>query len=106
RLAPDTTSNISILSFIPSNFDYKYPIGYAHLITIESFIVDFSSAPLSEGIAWIIKTSALKSSESGPLFFPYYLECKNIFVEGRKKGLRLMEIRRPSLYAMRNKGLN
>src|SRR5690606_16246336 len=105
RLAPDTTSNISILSFIPSNFDYKYPVGYAHRIIIENFIVDYSSAPLSEGVAWIIKTSALVSSKSGPLFFPYYLECKNISVEGRNKGLRLMEIRQPSLYAMKNKGL-
>src|SRR5690606_8725423 len=45
KLAPSQSTDIAILSFFSANFDYRYPIGYAHKIKIEDFVVDYRAMP-------------------------------------------------------------
>lgn len=105
KLAPSQSTDIAILSFFSANFDYRYPIGYAHKIKIEDFVVDYRAMPNRESICWLMLTSSYPSSPGRELFFPTFAEFKNITVEGGAKGLRLMRIPDANGFKLAKEGL-
>ncbi|WP_133166303.1 hypothetical protein [Sphingobacterium haloxyli] len=106
RLAPDQSTDLSILSFMSANFDYRYPIGYAHMIKIEDFVVDYTAMPVKEVSCWVMRTAAHSSLRHGEgLFFPALAEFKNITVEGGGSGVRLMAIPNANGFKLKNEGV-
>lgn len=85
--------NFSILSFAPSNFDYKYPIRFGKRITIENFKVDFRAVENKDAICWIMTTPRFSEMDHGDrISLPEYIKFENIHVVGRDKGLRLLSL--------------
>lgn len=96
RLAPTGRGETAILSMAADDIDYKYPIGYGRTVKVEDVVVDFNTVPDSTGDSWLMRLSLFsKAATGGRVFFPSYLEFKNITVEGREKGVRFMQLPNP-----------
>lgn len=105
RLKPLRARMTSILYFIAGDFDYRYPIGLANTIHVENFIIDYTSIPNNSHQCWLIKASNFSVSQKGErLFFPSSLIFKNISVQGREKGVRLMELPDPAGFSLHKNG--
>ncbi len=103
--APTGMGETAILAMAADNFDYKYPIGYGRTIKVEDMVVDFSSAPASKGIAWLLKTSPFSKATDGQrVFFPSHMEFKNVVVLGREQGMRLISIPDPQGFKLEKRG--
>jgi len=82
--------NAAILDYSPNlSFDYKYPIGYGRTIQIEDMVIDASAVPDSQEPVWLMSVPQF-DERSQSVFFPYDCMFKDIWVEGRAKGARLM----------------
>ncbi|HEY0668423.1 MAG TPA: hypothetical protein VGD22_09630 [Sphingobacteriaceae bacterium] len=94
----------AILSYFPMDFDYKYPIGMGRSIIVENFEVDYTGND-SKAICWLIKAPQFSKAKHGErVFFPNYIEFRNVRVVGRESGLRLMIIMNPQVLNTRKKG--
>ncbi|RKN78812.1 hypothetical protein [Paenibacillus ginsengarvi] len=91
------TAEAVALNFIPANFDYKYPIGYGRSIKVQDFIFDYTGVPNPTGICRIMKIATFSkvTSTGARLFFPSSVECSDVIVVGREKGVRMLEISNP-----------
>lgn len=86
-------SNIFILSFIPSNFDYKYSIRFGRNIRVENFKIDFSSIQQKEATCWLMRTPQFSTMKHGDrIGLPNFMNFKDIEVVGREKGIRLLSL--------------
>lgn len=104
-LKPSGNGRVSVLSYRPANFDYQYPIGYGQTIKIEDLMIDYSAAPTSDASCWIINNvSFSKTDTNARLFFPNRIEFRNILVQGRELGVRLLRLPSPHHYDLRNNG--
>ena len=105
RHAPITTGETAILSFEADNFDYRYPIGYGRTVKVEDVIVDFRTVPESKSTSWLMQTSAFSQRTDGErVLFPSHLEFRNIIVEGRDQGMRLLRILDPQMLKLSKAG--
>jgi hypothetical protein len=90
---------------VPSDFDYQYPLGYGRSIRIEHFTFDFRAVPNTTNTCRIMKVAVFSQTEAGDrLFFPSHIEFRNIAVEGRDQGVRIVEIADASGFQVRKKG--
>lgn len=104
-LKPSSESGVSVLAYHPGNFDYQYPIGFARSVKIEDMVIDYSAAPGSESPCWLMSVVPFsKTDEGSRLFFPRRIEFRNITVDGREKGVRLIRIPDPYHYDLRRSG--
>jgi hypothetical protein len=105
KLKPSGNSTVSVLSFQPANFDYQYPIGSARSIKIEDLTIDYAAAPESKAACWLVSIPDFSATNDGArLFFPHRVEFRNIAVEGREKGVRLMRVPDPGRYRLNRPG--
>jgi len=105
-LKPSGGQSVSVLSYHPGNFDYQYPIGFAHSIKIEDLVIDYGAAPETESPCWLMHIVPFsKTDDNARLFFPRRLEFRNIAVEGREQGVRIMRIPDPYHYDLRSGGV-
>ena len=105
RFIPATTAETTLLDFNPMDFEYKYPLGFGRSIIVENLVVDFSAVSTSESACWLMKVAAFSKTKGGHrLFFPDYIEFRNVMVQGRDKGLRLIEISNPQHYQLAKSG--
>lgn len=105
RHAPASSGETALLSFAADNFNYKYPIGYGRTIKVEDMVIDFNSVPSSKSTCWLMKTSSFSQATDGQrVFFPYHLEFRNIMVEGREQGVRLLQIPDPQTFKLPKTG--
>ncbi|MEX2235130.1 MAG: hypothetical protein WD824_23405 [Cyclobacteriaceae bacterium] len=105
RHAPITRGETAILSFVADDFDYKYPIGYGRTVKVEDVVVDFRTVPESESVSWLMRTSAFSQRTDGErVFFPSHLEFRNIMVEGRQQGMRLLKVPDPQMLKLSKAG--
>lgn len=96
RMRAVSPSETSVLFFVAANFDYGYPIGMAKSIYIDHFVFDYTSVPESNAPGWIIRSSGFSVTDEGKRsFFPARISLKNIFTDGREKGIRIMRIADP-----------
>ncbi len=103
-LKPSGTGGVSVLAYHPDNFDYQYPIGFARSVKIEDMIVDYSAAPDSEDPCYLMDIVPFsKTDQNARLFFPRRIEFRNIAVQGRDQGVRLIRIPNPHHYDLRQK---
>ncbi len=104
-LKPSGSGRVSVLTMTPSDFDHKYPVGMGTSITIEDLRIDYSAAPTSKDVCWLLDTSPFSLNRfKQRLFFPQRLIFRNISVEGREQGVRLMRIPQPYHYDVRRPG--
>lgn len=106
RYMPAGQGDTAVLEFVPADFTYNYPIGYGRTIRVEGLTVDYHALPNSTGICWLMRTAAFsKMKSSGErLFFPHAVSFRDVVVEGRSKGVRLVEIAAPQGYRQPLKG--
>lgn len=106
RFVPVSNSDsISVLSFNPMDFDHKYPVGFGRSIIIENLLIDFNAMLKKDTVCWIMSLPTFSKTKNGKrLFFPEYLEFRNIRVTGRDKGVRLLKISNPHTYILEKSG--
>lgn len=105
RHAPITPGETAILSFVADDFDYKYPIGYGRTVKVEDVVVDFRTVPESEGVSWLMRTSTFSQRTDGErVFFPDHLQFRNIMVEGRQQGMRMLKLSDPQMLKLSKAG--
>jgi len=94
-----------VLSYRMSDFDYKYPIGFARSVTIEDLVIDYSAAPESEAQCWLMSIVPFSRTQADArLFFPNRVEFRDIRVDGREQGVRLVRVPSPHQYDLRRPG--
>jgi hypothetical protein len=104
-LKPNTTGVASVFYQHMADFDYKYPIGYARSIKVENMVIDYSAVPDSTSPCWLMDIVPFSRTKDGArLFFPFAAEFRNISVEGRAQGVRLLKIPNPQNYAVPRPG--
>ena len=105
RHAPTGRGETALLSMAADDIDYKYPIGYGRTIKVEDMVVDFSTVPDSKGISWLMRLSPFSRASHGErVFFPSHMEFRNIVVEGREQGMRLLQIPDPQTFKLPKAG--
>ncbi|MFW6157152.1 MAG: hypothetical protein ACOC7J_07515, partial [Armatimonadota bacterium] len=104
-LKPTGTGGVSVLNYGMRNFDYQYPIGFARSVMIDDFVVDYAAAPTSEAPAWLMNTVGFSRTDAGNrLFFPDLVTFRDVRVQGREQGVRLIRIPNPEHYDVRRAG--
>ncbi len=104
-LRPTGTGRVSVLTYAMRDFDYKYPIGFARNVSIEDMVIDYAAAPTSEAECWLMSIVPFSKTETDArLFFPTQIDLRNIRVEGRDQGVRLIRIPSPHHYDLRRAG--
>ncbi|MEJ7692503.1 hypothetical protein [Daejeonella sp.] len=105
RHAPTGRGETYLLSMAADDIDYKYPIGYGRTVKIEDMVVDFNTVPDSKGASWLMRMSPFsQAAYGGRVFFPSHMEFRNIVVEGREQGMRLLNIPGPQAYKLAKTG--
>lgn len=104
-LKPSGNGTVSVLNHKMADFDYQYPIGFARSVMIEDMVIDYSAAPKSTSPCWLMDIVPFSRAETGArLFFPNLIEFRDVRVEGREQGVRLLRIPNPQHYDLRRKG--
>jgi hypothetical protein len=104
-LRPSSSGTTAVLSYHPADFDYRYPIGFARSISIEDMRIDYQAVPDSNSPCWLVDVVSFSQTESkARLFFPQRIEFRNVSVDGRTQGVRLMRIVDPVGYDLRRRG--
>ncbi|MGV3504456.1 MAG: hypothetical protein ACO1O1_12155 [Adhaeribacter sp.] len=96
KLLPASAGDCAVLDFNPMDFDYKYPIGFGRSVRVDDFTVDYRAVPEAKGTCWLMNLPDFSLMKHGQrLFFPRQVSFRNVQVQGRQQGLRLMEIPDP-----------
>ena len=104
-LKPTGNGTVSVLSHHMADFDYQYAIGFGRTVTIEDMLIDYSAAPESTAPCWLMDIVPFSKSDAGArLFFPGRIEFRNVRVDGREQGVRLLRIPNPQHYNLRRPG--
>jgi len=104
-LKPTGNGTVSVLSHRMADFDYQYPIGFARSVTIKDMLIDYSAAPESTAPCWLMDIVPFSRIETGArLFFPNHIEFRDVRVDGREQGVRLLRIPNPHHYDLRRQG--
>lgn len=105
RHAPTGRGDTYLLNMAADDIDYKYPIGYGRTVKVEDMVVDFNTVPDSKGISWLMRMSPYsQGAHGGRVFFPSHMEFRNVVVEGRDQGMRLLNIPDPQNYQLGKSG--
>ena len=104
-LKPTSNGTVSVLSHRMADFDYQYPIGFARSVTIKDMLIDYRAAPKSTAPCWLMDIVPFSRTKTGArLFFPNRIEFRNVRVDGREQGVRLLRIPNPHHYDVRRRG--
>lgn len=92
RFIPAEAADNSVLQFDPMNFNYRYPIGFGRSLVVENLVIDYTYTN-SKVVCWLMKTPVFSKTKDGQrLFFPNFIQFKNILTVGRDEGVRLLKI--------------
>jgi hypothetical protein len=104
-LKPTGNGTVAVLSHRMADFDYKYPIGFARSVKIEDLVVDYGAAPDSKSPCWLMDIVPFSRTATGArLFFPNHVEFRDVRVDGRQQGVRLLRAPNPHHYDLRRQG--
>ncbi len=102
-LKPGGNHTVSVLACRPGNFNHQYPVGFGRSVTIEDLVIDYSAAPKSTSACWLMDVAPFSKTDDGArLFFAHRVEFRNIRVEGRARGVRLIRVPDPYGYELPN----
>lgn len=105
RYIPSAAGETAVLEFNPADFTYNYPIGFGRTVRVEGLVIDYGSQPASKGICWLMRTPAFSKMKSGDhMFFPHAVSFRDVVVEGRTQGVRLLNIPTPQDYRQPSPG--
>lgn len=104
-LRPTSNGIVSVLSYGMRDFDYRYPIGFGRSITIEDLVIDYGAAPNSEAPCWLMGIVPFSRTRADTrLFFPTEIRFRDIRVQGRERGVRLVRVPNPHDYDLGRPG--
>jgi len=104
-LKPTSGGGVSLLVMHPRKFDYQYPVGFGTSVTIEDLVIDYAVAPDSTAPCWLLSIPDFSADPTGRrLFFPHKLTFRDIEVQGRQQGVRLIRIPDPYQLDVRQDG--
>ena len=104
-LKPTGNGTVSILSHHMADFNYQYPIGFARSVMVTDMLIDYSAVPESTSPCWMMDIVPFSRTKTGErLFFPNYIEFRDVRVKGREHGIRLLRIPNPHHYDLRQQG--
>jgi len=104
-LKPTSPHRVAVLSMRPSDFDYQYPIGLGTSIILENLRIDYAGLEAPGGPCWLMEIASFSKTKDGNrLFFPKRLLFRDIWVEGRQEGVRLLRVSDPYHYDLRQHG--
>jgi hypothetical protein len=104
-LKPNSNGAVSVLGYRLADFDYKSPLGFGRSIAIEDLVIDYSGVPQSTSQCWLMDVVPFSQTVAGTrLLFPSQLAFRNIRVEGREAGVRLLRLPNPQHYDLRRSG--
>src|SRR5699024_7759171 len=87
------------------NFDYGYPIVCGRSVEVTDLVIDYHAISSGQDICWLMNVPSFSETEEGSrLIFPSRVRFRNVQVEGRKQGVRLVHIPQPYGYNMQRKG--
>jgi hypothetical protein len=99
RYIPASAGDTAVLEFNPADFTYNYPIGFGRTLRVEGLVVDYSNLPSSKGACWLMRLPSFSKMKSGDhMFFPHAVSFRDVVVEGREQGVRLLNIPTPQDY--------
>ncbi|MGX5816565.1 hypothetical protein ACWKWU_00120 [Chitinophaga lutea] len=107
KLIPATNGETGILEFVPQDFTYNYPVGFGRTLRVEGLTIDFRSVPgNADGkVCWLMRMAKFSRMSNGErMFFPQTLVFKDIVVEGRETGVRLIQLPTPQDFRQSKKG--
>lgn len=92
RVMIQTNSPAAIISMLPGDFDYKYPIVLGQQIVVSDFT--FVSLPEWNDARYsLIRLPKFSNSkEGGRLVFPQRMAFSHVIVQGRERGLQLLDL--------------
>lgn len=92
RAIIQTDANASLISMLPGDFDYRYPIVLGERISVDNFIFD-SRASWDKAVYTLIRFPAFSASkEGGRLVFPSSISLRQVEVQGRSRGVQLFSL--------------
>lgn len=101
RLIPTGNGAVRVLFYPMRDFDHQYPVGFGRSITVDQLLIDYQGVPNNQHPCWLLDIVPFSITSSNTrLFFPHHLEFRNVRVEGRKMGVRLLEIHGPQHYKL------
>ena len=104
-LKPTGNGTVSVLSHHMADFNYQYPIGFARSVMVTDMLIDYSAVPESTSPCWMMDIVPFSRTKTGErLFFPNYIEFRDVRVKGREHGIRLLRIPNPHHYDLRQQG--
>ncbi len=99
RYIPSVAGETAVLEFNPADSTYNYPIGFGRTIRVDGLVIDYSSVPSSGRPCWLMRMPSFSRMKSGDhMFFPHFVSFRDIVVEGRAQGVRLLQIPTPQDY--------
>lgn len=89
---PQNGSQAAIITMLPGDFNYQYPIVLGRQIVVSNFT--FVSSPEWNDARYSLISFPEFSSfkEGGRLIFPQHMSFSHIMVQGRERGLRLANL--------------
>lgn len=104
-LRPTGEGGVAVLHYRPRDFDYQYQIGYGRDIEIEDLRIDYAAAPASVAPCWLLQAVDFsRTSDGSRVFFPRRILFRQVRVEGRSQGVRLLRLPDPTHYDVGAKG--
>ncbi len=92
RAVIQANSPAAIISMLPGDFDYKYPIVLGQQIVVSDFTF-VSSPEWNDARYSLIRFPKFsRSKEGGRLIFPQRITFSHIIVQGRERGLQLLDL--------------
>ena len=104
RFIPAMARENTVLNFTPMDFNYRYPIGFGRSIFVENLLIDYTGRE-SDAVCWLVKASDFSKTKDGQrVFFPNFVEFRNVLTIGRDKGVRMIKLTNPKGFDTRKKG--
>ncbi|MBN2452620.1 MAG: hypothetical protein JXR77_19710 [Lentisphaeria bacterium] len=104
-LRPSSTGGVSVLQYSMADFDHAYPVGFGRSVAIEDLRIDYSAAADNTAPCWLMDIAPFSRTQEGArLFFPRSVIFRNVTVEGRRQGVRLLRVPNPHGYDLRREG--
>ena len=92
RVIAQTPHSVNLITMTAMDFDYKYPVVFGRQLLIHDFV--FETVPEWDNVEYaLIRFPRFSvSGAGGRLEFPNLIDCRNILVDGRERGIRLFDL--------------
>lgn len=91
---------INVIEIRTKNFDFLTDVVHGKRISLNNIIFDFTHCPENNSQICVLDFGKMNPSISRKTFFPHHIVMDSLYVEGRLKGMKLLNISNPDKYYM------